>query len=354
MKSASKILIAVSGGVDSSVAAALLGQQGYHCQAAYMITHDAAVHASDDVRSLCDSLGIQLHILDWRDRFELVRQYFLSEYQSARTPNPCVFCNRNMKFAGLLDFARSLGIDRLATGHYARILCHNGDYGLYTAVNTDKDQSYALGMIDRSILPHLIFPLGSLSKDRTRAIAAELSLQTAHKPDSQEICFIPDNNYPAYLERLCPAIKRPGDIIDTQGKKLGTHNGIYKYTIGQRRGLKVAMGTPYYVVRLDAEKNQVVLGPKSAVLSDKLYATDTNWLCEKIHEPFHAIVKIRYNHKPSPAKINPQPDGSLSIIFDQNISAITPGQTAVIYKDDDYGTRLLAAAWIEKAARTTD
>lgn len=344
-----KVLIAMSGGVDSSTTAALLKEQGWYCEGAFIITHDATEQAQADVRAVGEKLGIKVHILDWREKFKKVLDYFLNEYKAARTPNPCVFCNRNIKFAGLYEFAKKLSLDCIATGHYVRIIEHGDEWGLYSAANDQKDQSYALAMIDRNILPFVMFPLGDKTKPQTREIAARLGLVVADKPDSQEICFIPDNDYAAMLERLCPAIKTEGEIVDIHGKKIGGHNGIYKYTIGQRKGLKVAMGIPYYVVSLDAEKNKVVLGPKENVYSKKLSAFGINWLCEKITQPFEAVVKIRYNHKGAPAVVYPQENNGVIIEFAEKVSAITPGQTAVFYRRDDYGLRLLGGAWIEKA-----
>ncbi|OHB80405.1 MAG: tRNA 2-thiouridine(34) synthase MnmA, partial [Planctomycetes bacterium RBG_16_55_9] len=275
-------------------------------------------------------LGIKLHVLDLREDFGRILDYFCSEYQKGRTPNPCVLCNRLIKFGKVWDFARSQGASFLATGHYARILRHNDGVGLYEAANVVKDQSYVLAMIEKDVLPNVILPIGDYSKQQTRRMAAEFGLGTEDKEESQEICFIPDDDYVAVLEQRCPELVRRGNIVDSAGTVLGKHEGIHRYTVGQRRGLRVAMGRPYYVTKIDAESNTVTLGPKEEVMHKNLRVTWTNWLVEGPASPFRAKVKIRYNDKGASATITPQDNGA-TVEFDKPVSAITPGQLAAFY-----------------------
>ncbi|MFB0554711.1 MAG: tRNA 2-thiouridine(34) synthase MnmA [Phycisphaerae bacterium] len=344
-----KVFVALSGGVDSSTAAALLNQNGFNCAGVFMITCDESHHAQADAEQLCEKLGIKLYVLDLRRDFERILDYFCSEYRKARTPNPCVLCNRYIKFGKLWDFARSNGAGLLATGHYARILKHNNHIGLYESLNAAKDQSYVLSMINKEILPYLILPMGNYSKDQTRQIAAKFGLGTEYKVESQEICFVPDNDYVALLEQRCPELVRKGNIVDSSGKVLGEHNGVHRFTIGQRRGLRVAMGKPYYVVKIDAENNTVTLGPKEEIMHSKLWATGVNWLTDEPASSFQAKVKIRYNDRGSPARVSPQ-GSSVAVEFDEPNSAITPGQLAAFYVQEENNSRLIGGAWIDKAS----
>jgi len=343
-----KVVVALSGGLDSSVATALLLEAGYDCQGAFMITSEQNRHAQAEAEQVAQRLGIELTILDLRDQFEDILDYFFGEYRQGRTPNPCVVCNRTVKFGKLWDFAKQAGAQFLATGHYARILPCDGRPGLFQATHLPKDQSYVLSMIDRNVLDHVLLPLGDYTKDQARHIAAKLGLGTEAKAESQEICFIPDDDYVAVLEQHHPEIVRQGPIVDAAGNTLGTHEGIHRYTIGQRRGLGVAMGTPYYVTGLDAAANTVVLGPKAEVMHRRLQATDINWLIDKPETAFTATVKIRYNDRGKPATVLPQ-GNSVRVEFDEPNMAITPGQLAVFYIEQDSVRRVAGAGWIEKA-----
>ncbi len=343
-----KVFIATSGGVDSSTAAALLVEAGCDCTGIFMIVHDHAQQHCDDARTIAKHLGINFEVLDLREDFKTVLNYFCGEYKQARTPNPCVFCNRNIKFGKLFDYAKSKGADFFATGHYIAVRSNDTGPALYAAPNTEKDQSYALAMIKRSVLPYLMFPLGDFDKSYTRQIAKKLGLSVSDKADSQEICFIPDYDYAGKLEELCPDVAQQGNIVDSSGKILGTHNGIHHFTIGQRRGVKVAMGTPWYVTKLDSVTNTVTLGPLEDLVHKSLMALNPNWLIEPPLEPFAAKVKIRYNHKPVNGTVYPQQD-SVKVIFDQPLRAITPGQTAVFYMDSPAGLKMAGGAWIDQA-----
>jgi len=344
-----KVFIALSGGVDSSTSAALLLEAGFNCTSVFMITSDYSRRAQADAEDVAQRLGIKLYVLDLRKDFERILDYFCSEYKKGRTPNPCVLCNRSMKFGRLWDFARSKGAELIATGHYARILKQNGQFGLYEAAYTAKDQSYALSMIDSRILPYIILPMGCNSKEQTREIAVKFGLGTAQKAESQEICFIPDHDYAALLEQRCPELIRNGSIIDSNGNILGQHNGIHRFTIGQRRGLQVAMGKPYYVVNINAQSNTVTIGPKEELVHKRLYATNVNWLIDKPTSAFRARVKIRYNDKGASALVCPRGD-SAAVEFDEPKPAITPGQLAVFYVQEGKNNRVVGAGWIDKTS----
>jgi len=346
MSKKQKVVVALSGGVDSSVTTALLLERGYDCQGVFMITSETNRHAQAEAKEVAGRLGIELTVLDLRTEFEVILDYFSGEYKQARTPNPCVVCNRLIKFGRLWEFAQDEGAQFLATGHYARILTEDGVPGLYQGVHLPKDQSYVLSMINRKVLGHVLLPMGDHSKDEARQIATRLGLGTESKAESQEICFIPDDDYVAALEQRCPELVREGRIVDSEGNVLGTHEGVHRYTIGQRRGLGVAMGTPYYVTALDAAGNTVVLGPKEQVMHCGLLARDINWLIDEPSEPFQATVKIRYNDRGKPATVVPQ-GRRARVTFDQPNSAITPGQLAVFYIDADDTRRVAGAGWIE-------
>jgi tRNA-specific 2-thiouridylase len=342
-----KVFVALSGGVDSSTSTALLQRDGFACEGVFMITNESAHHALAEAEMAAGELGIKLHVLDLRKDFEQILNYFFTEYRKGRTPNPCVFCNRLIKFGKLWEFARNHGARFLATGHYARILNRNNNIGLYEAANPSKDQSYVLSMIDKDMLPNIILPMGDYSKDQTREMAAKFYLHTAQSTESQEICFIPDDDYVAVLEQRCPELVRRGNIIDSSGKVLGEHNGVHRFTIGQRRGLRVAMGKPYYVTKIDAESNTVTLGPKEEVMQNKLRAINTNWLIDEPASLFRAKIKIRYNSKGAFATVIPQ-DNHVMVEFDEPVSAITPGQLAAFYVQEGKNNRLIGGGWIDR------
>ena len=340
-----KVFVAVSGGVDSSTAAAILLEAGYDVSGIFMMTCDESESVAVEAQKVAETLGIELHVLDMRKDFEQVIDYFSSEYRQGRTPNPCVFCNRFIKFGKLWQFAKDNGAEYFSTGHYARVMETDTGTGLF-ASPAEKDQSYALAMIEREVLPHLILPIGDYTKDQTRQLSRQFGLATADREESQEICFIPDDDYVAVLENLLPELAREGSIVDSSGKTLGTHQGIHRYTIGQRRGLRVAMGKPYYVVGLDAKNNTVTLGPKEEVMHKKLIATGVNWLIEPPQDSLRANVKIRYNEKASTGSVYIR-DELIEVEFDKPVSAITPGQLAVFYVEQGADWRVAGGAWIE-------
>lgn len=342
------VFIALSGGVDSMATAALLLERGYHCEGVFMITCDHFVANRADAEKAAMALGIKLHVIDFRQEFKSILDYFFSQYKAGRTPNPCVYCNRLIKFGKLWEFAREHGAKFLSTGHYARVIKADSGVGLYEATNKAKDQSYVFSMANREALEHLILPMGEYTKDKAKEIAGSFDTGIEHKEESQEICFVPEDDYIRLIEHNCPELIKEGDIVDSGGKILGKHQGVHRFTIGQRRGLKVAMGVPYYVTCIDAENNRVTLGPKDEVMHNKLSASGVNWLIDEPTDVFTAKVKIRYNSRGAIAKVYPKND-RVEIEFDEAVLAITAGQTAVIYIEDEYGWRVAGGGWIDSA-----
>ncbi len=311
-----------------------------------MITCDRGLDGRAEVQRIADRLGMVLHVLDLRPDFQAMLRYVLDEYRQGRTPNPCARCNRQIKFGRLWDLARARGLAMLATGHYAQVLATQTGPGLFEAEHRDKDQSYVLSMIDRAMLSRVVLPMGRLSKAEARRMAKELGLALEHRPESQEICFIPNDDYAGTLEQLCPDLVRPGLIVDSSGRVLGLHQGIHRFTIGQRRGLGVAMGRPWYVVRLDASTNTVVLGPRDEVLHKGLIASGANWLVDPPCAAFRAKVKIRYHDQGRPAHVLPSGD-AVRVQFDEPAPAVTPGQLAVFYSLAPHPAQVLGGAWID-------
>ncbi len=355
-----KVIAAMSGGVDSSLTAALLVEQGYDVIGLTMRLSDegnecaepdgcCGASAVEDARRVAELIGIPYYVVNFKAQFqEKVIDYFIGEYAVGRTPNPCIACNRYIKFGALLRRADELGADYVATGHYAQIVHTPERSFLKKGVDRKKDQSYVLYAMTPETLRRFLMPLGSMTKEGTRSLAKKLRLPVAQKKESQEICFIPNDDYRAYLKRKLPQKIRPGKLLDTEGNVLGTHDGLQFFTIGQRRGLGIAAKKPLYVVELDAAANNVIVGGEEELYKKNLTATDVNWLgIEKTAAAFRAAVKIRYGKNESPATIYPSHDGSeASVIFDEPQRAITPGQAAVFY--DENGV-VLGGGTIQKA-----
>lgn len=346
-----KVVVGMSGGVDSSVAAYLLKEQGYDVIGVTMqIWQDESqeqiednggccgITAVDDARRVAMQLDIPYYVMNFKNEFKKnVIDYFTDEYIHGRTPNPCIACNRHVKWESLLKRSLEIGADCIATGHYARIAqLENGRYAIKNSVTAKKDQTYALYNLTQEQLSHTLMPVGDYNKDEIRAIAEKIGIQVAHKPDSMEICFVPDNDYAGFITRETGYVSRPGNFVDLHGNILGTHKGIIHYTVGQRKGLGLAMGHPVFVVAIRPETNEVVIGENDDVFSTKLYANNINLMSvDKIEEPIRARAKIRYSHEGADCTIRMAGDGLLECVFDEKQRAVTPGQALVIY-DGDY------------------
>ncbi len=331
-----KALIAMSGGVDSSVTAALIKDAGFDCVGATMSLLTDAGTAAQDARECARRLGFKHLVFDFHDEFEReVISRFICAYENGLTPNPCVYCNRYIKFSALYTQAEKLGCDFIATGHYARIEQSGGRYILKKGMDESKDQSYVLYSLSQQALEHTLLPLGNLHKETVREIADRLGFTNANKPDSQDICFVPDGDYAAFIERYTQKTYPPGKFTDENGRVLGTHRGMIRYTIGQRRGLGLALPEPMYVKYKDTENNRVVLSPDSGLYTDTLTAHDFNWiLFEDPGWEFRGTVKIRYKAKAADATVIPLGGGRVKIVFDTPQRAITRGQAAVVYQGD--------------------
>lgn len=340
-----KALIAMSGGVDSSVAAKLMVEQGFTCIGCTMKLYeneDAGVCNSrtccslddvEDARSVAYKLGMPYYVFNFKTDFrEKVIRKFVTSYENGITPNPCIDCNRYMKFEKLYERAKILDCDYVVTGHYARIEKSNGKYLLKKALDETKDQSYVLYSMTQEQLAHSLFPLGNLKKTETRKLAEEKGFVNADKPDSQDICFVPDGDYAKIVELHTGHPSIPGDFVDKTGNILGKHKGIIHYTIGQRKGLGLSFSEPLYVCEICPDKNRVVLGTKEELFREELYAGEFNWISgETPKESFRCKAKIRYRQKEQWAVVTPLENGEVKIKFDEKQRAITPGQAVVLY-----------------------
>ncbi len=347
------IITAMSGGVDSSAAAALLVSQGYRVVGVTMLLWPDDVAGSDnrccstqdlaDARAVCAKLGIKHYSMDLREQFmEEVVLPFTDTYLAGKTPNPCILCNEHLKFRHLMRKARAVGADLLATGHYARIT-GNGMRRLARGHDPAKDQSYFLFPVDQEILKHLIFPLGELKKEEVRGLASELGLPVHEKPDSQEICFISEGGMRDFIRSASDGSIEPGPIVDTSGNNVGTHEGVCFYTVGQRRGLGVPGKEPYYIVRIEPENKTIVVGTRDEAASPGFAAEGVNWI-EGIPPTsrFTSAVQIRHRHNPALATVTVKDDTAIDVVFDEPQHGVAPGQAAVLY-DGDY---VIGGGWI--------
>jgi tRNA-specific 2-thiouridylase len=371
----SRVVLAMSGGVDSSVAAHLLLEQGYEVVGVFMRHGELSQAAcsvdsttpgprqlpvaptggnrrqgccsamdAEDARRVADRWDIPFYALDLQAEFGQIVDYFVDEYTHGRTPNPCVMCNSWIKFGRLFDYADSVGAAYVATGHYARLVPDGvtGIPALHKGVDSSKDQSYALFGIDRALLPRMLLPVGVFRKTRIREIAQSLGLRVAEKPDSQEICFVSRGQHADFVRRCQAGESRAGDIVTTDGKTVGRHAGIEAFTIGQRKGLGVALGEPYFVVRIDAPSRQVVVGRRDELARDRLFADRTNWHCQPPQGDFACQAQIRYNSRAAAATARALPENRLHVSFAQPQFGVAPGQAVVCYDGD----RLLGGGWI--------
>ena len=338
-------LIAMSGGVDSSVAAYQMQQAGYRCVGATMRLYDGQEAATqsccsledvEDARSVAARIGIPYYVFNFKEDFSSqVIDRFVHAYEAGATPNPCIDCNRYLKFDRMHRRARELGLEYVVTGHYARITRENGRFLLKKGLDAGKDQSYVLYMLTQEQLAHTLLPLGELHKEQVRAIAEAQGFLNARKRDSQDICFVPDGDYAAFIRRQTGKAYAPGDFVDPQGHVLGRHRGIICYTVGQRRGLGVSGGRPLYVKEIRPEENVVVLADDRELYENTLVAQAFNWISmEAPQSPIRVLARARYHHPEQPATAQVLPDGQVRIVFDQPQRALTKGQAVVLYQGD--------------------
>ncbi|MFO1095240.1 MAG: tRNA 2-thiouridine(34) synthase MnmA [Planctomycetaceae bacterium] len=363
-----RVVLAMSGGVDSSASAWLLRQQGHEVIGLFMRSGSEATacatsadvllpiverraskqgccSAADaaDARRVADALDIPFHALNFREEFGRIKDYFADEYLAGRTPNPCVMCNVWLKFGKLWEFAESVGAEFIATGHYARVQrSADGVPGLFRGLDPAKDQSYVLFGIRRELLDRILFPVGGYDKAEIRDLSRQAGLRTADKPDSQEICFIPDHDYATFVAQHRGEHETAGEFVDTAGKVLGRHQGYERFTIGQRKGLGVTFGEPRYVVKIDAESRQVVLGQKGDLACSALEADRLNWLVEDVPEQFRCTAQIRYQHAAAECTVDLTGDNAMHVEFDERQYGVTPGQAVVLYD----GEQVLGGGWI--------
>ena len=338
----------MSGGVDSSVAAYLLKEQGYDVIGVTMQIWQedkeyeereggcCSLSAVDDARRVADKIGIPFYVLNFRDSFKKnVIDYFIDEYMEGKTPNPCIACNKYLKFDELLKKAQGIGADYIATGHYAKIEEHNGRYILVKSDDDKKDQTYALYNMTQEQLAHTLMPCGEYTKDRIREIAKEIGLDVHNKKDSEEICFISDNNHGKYISEAMPGKVKQGNFVDKDGNILGKHKGIVYYTIGQRKGLGLAMGRPVFVTDINPLTNEVVVGAEEDIFKTDLICKDINFIAfDNLDKSLELKAKIRYSAKPATATITPLENGKVRVSFKEKQRAITKGQSVVFYLDD--------------------
>ncbi|MBN1488788.1 MAG: tRNA 2-thiouridine(34) synthase MnmA [Phycisphaerae bacterium] len=359
MKPPEHVVVAMSGGVDSSVAASILVEQGFSVTGLFMRLGHPTVEAAEadgpcgkgccsagdaaDARFVAGRLEIPFFALNFHDDFDRIIEYFVDEYTQGRTPNPCILCNEFLKFGRLFDYARAIGADAVATGHYARIDATANGANLHRAVDQAKDQSYVLFGLRRDLLGRIRFPIGHLTKDQVRRHAERLGLPVHDKPDSSDICFVPDRDYSRLVRERRPSAFVPGDVVDADDRIVGRHEGIPSYTVGQRRGLGIAMGSPMYVTAIDPEANRITLGPKMALLRAGLIASRVRWLTDEPADVVRADVQIRYAHQATPATVEPLSGNRVCVRFDMPQPAVTPGQAAVFYQGD----RVLGGGWID-------
>ncbi len=365
-----RVVVAMSGGVDSSVVAGLLKRQGYDVVGVtlQLYDHGEAIHRKGaccagqdihDARRVAETIGIPHYVLDYEQRFrEAVIDPFAASYIAGETPIPCVACNQTVKFHDLLDTARELNADVLATGHYVRTRLVDGRRAMFRPVDLERDQSYFLFATTPEQLDFLRFPLGGMTKPETRELARELGLEIADKHDSQDICFVPQGRYTDLINKLKPGAAEKGEIVHVDGRVLGHHDGIINYTIGQRRGIGVAAGEPLYVVHLDAERSRVIVGPREALMTHRIHLRDVNWLGDTPLEALPAegieiFAKVRSTRPPREARLLREGD-DIVVELDGGEHGIAPGQACVFYDSDGDAARVFGGGWIDRTERARE
>ena len=351
-----RIVVAMSGGVDSSVAAALLAEQGLDVIGLSMHLYDQSGEQTfgscctlddlHDARRVADAIGIPHYIMNFERQFqETVISNFVREYAAGRTPLPCAHCNSDLKFATLLDRARGMGAEQVATGHYARVeQSPSGRWLLKRSADSAKDQSYFLASLTQAQLARAAFPVGDLEKSEVRAQARRLGLKVAEKPDSQEICFVPDGDYASFVAERAPEVAHAGAIVDQRGDVLGSHGGVHRFTVGQRKGLGVSSSAPLYVLKIEAESGKVTVGSRDALDRSTLTASGVNWVATEAPSGWTPIAaQIRHRHHPAPGRVRALEDGRAECVLDEPQPAITPGQAVVFYDNDV----VVGGGWID-------
>lgn len=336
MSNKKKVLLAMSGGVDSSAAAVCLQNAGYECVGATMLMQDSGESGAEDARAVANTLGMEFSVLDVREQFKKeVMDEFVASYLRGETPNPCIVCNKKLKFGLFADYAKDIGADYIATGHYARVEKYGERYAIKKGLDERKDQSYVLYNLTQETLSRLILPLGSMEKAEVRELALDAALKNAEKKESQDICFVPDGDYVGFIERTLGKETPEGDFVLRDGKVMGRHKGIIRYTIGQHKKLGLGIHTPLYVLEKDAANNRIILGSNEDLFVKTLEAKDLNWMAiEKPDAPIRALAKIRYKHREQPATIEVIGEDRVRVTFDEPQRAATPGQAVVFYDGD--------------------
>ena len=358
-KKETKVIVAMSGGVDSSVVAALMKKEGYNVTGITLKLYDDIKQSKEgrqccagqdimDAKRVSEKIDIKHEILYYQKKFKLeVIDSFIDSYAAGETPIPCVQCNQTVKFRDLFKYSKDMKADALITGHYVTRIQKNGDANMYRAKDHKRDQSYFLFNTSQEQLNFLRFPLGEIDKSETRNIAKNLNLNVAEKPDSQDICFVPNGDYASVIKKYTPNAFKEGDIVDTKGNILGKHEGIINFTIGQRKGIKVSNEEPFYVIRIDAEKNEIYIGPKEELARIDINLKNSNLLTNKEEFNENILVKVRSTGKLLDAKVNIEDNNNVKVSLLKPEYGISPGQACVFYKKDQFGHKVLGGGWIK-------